>query len=201
MCVCVCPSLKERQIRQLVNHESRFFNQWSMNSLSALWGKSLNKGHTLTHTHHSPLPPYLPRYINDSPSSRWQSGRTRPTESIKASYFLTNTLLVDKMTSICGLTDVSGERDVFHRKIKNNGLWERRPGPATDQTKINTRGGRAAEWRAGRSKLILNIDTFSRLINLVAWLDCPHITGRARLSAMRERQKEAKGGHKETGKD
>lgn len=49
-------------------------------------------------------------------------------DSIKASCFLTNTLLVDKMTSICCLSDVSRERYVFHRKIKNNGLGERGPG-------------------------------------------------------------------------
>lgn len=46
-------------------------------------------------------------------------------ESIKTSDFLTNTLLVDKMTSICCLSDVSGKRYVFHEKIRNNGLWVR----------------------------------------------------------------------------
>lgn len=86
----------------------------SMNALH----KQLPHSHASTHTQ-----PYLL-------ASPWQA-RLLPgcpctlQESIKTSDFLTNTLLVDKMTSICCLSDVSGKRYVFHEKIKNNGLWVR----------------------------------------------------------------------------
>lgn len=73
--------------------------------------------HVHTHTQYLWASPWQARLLLGCPCALQ--------ESIKTPDFLTNTLLVDKMTSICCLSDVSGERYVFHEKIKNNGLWVR----------------------------------------------------------------------------
>lgn len=84
------------------------------------------KNHTNTHTNPHCWHAHTPYLLVSPCQARLLLGcPCALQESIKTSDFLTNTLLVDKMTSICCLSDVSGKRYVFHEKIKNNGLWVR----------------------------------------------------------------------------
>jgi len=121
-CVCVCVWMKTHACDCHTINSAKLIHFSNYPFSAVLWAcmPHINNNHTTVHPHSHPYllaSPWRARLLLCCPCALQ--------ESIKTSDFLTNTLLVDKMTSICCLSDVSGQRYVFHEKIKNNGLWVR----------------------------------------------------------------------------